>query len=103
MANYFWLTLLSSAPQRREGRYYAQFRCACGNTVWLQKYNVTRGYTKHCGCKTRREVQAEQELQWFLSNEETAAYAYAARGRIVFVGLALMLREMGKRSIHHGA
>ena len=42
-----YLTLIT------DGKPKALYKCECGNVKWINKYNVTMGYTRSCGCLTK--------------------------------------------------
>ena len=51
---YGWLTVVSEhLPSHKGGRRTFECRCVCGTTVTRDKYAVTRGDIKSCGCYTK--------------------------------------------------
>ena len=46
----FHFLVVTGKEEKRNGRYYWEFKCDCGNSKWIIHSNVTRGITRSCGC-----------------------------------------------------
>ena len=49
--------LVQGISHRRKGKVYLSCLCDCGKKVIVQKYNLTSGHTKSCGCYQREFVK----------------------------------------------
>lgn len=52
----------------KNGRYYWQFTCDCGNKHTAVKYSVTHGKTKSCGCFNRDALSINKRTHGFCGN-----------------------------------
>ena len=54
--------LTAIEPIRKSGRILWGCECECGNTKQILAINLTRGFTKSCGCLHNEELSKNQDL-----------------------------------------